>query len=117
MDELKIDASTSARGVRVLRLNGPLTLSTLFDFQKQARESTQAPIVLDLTDVPYMDSAGLGAVLGLLASCQRGGRGFGIVGVAERLQMLFRVTHVDGMIPTFSSVDQAEQHVAKSANA
>lgn len=117
MDELKIDVSTSASGVRILRLNGPLTLSTLFDFQKLARENTQAPIVLDLTEVPYMDSAGLGAVLGLLASCQRGGRGFGIVGAAERLQTLFRVTHVDGMIPTFPSVAQAEQRLAKSAGA
>jgi len=117
MDELKIDVSASASGVRVLRLHGPLTLSTLFDFQKLARENTVAPIVLDLTDVPYMDSAGLGALLGLLASCQRGGRGFGIVGAAERLQTLFRVTHVDGMIPTFPSVEQAEQRLSKSAGA
>ena len=115
MDELKIEVVSRDSGVRVIRLMGALTLGTLFDFQNVARAETHSPIVLDLTQVPYMDSAGLGAVLGLLASCQRSGRGFGIVGAAERLQTLFKVTHVDGMIPAFASIEQAEQKVTKSA--
>jgi len=117
MEELKIDVTMGASGVRVFRLNGPLTLNTLFDFQAQARAEISAPIVIDLSEVPYMDSAGLGAMLGVYASCQRSGRGFGVAGSQDRIRTLFKVTHVDGLVPNFDSVERAEQKLSKTARA
>jgi hypothetical protein len=57
--------------------------------------------------VPYMDSAGLGAMLGVLASCQWQDRGFAVSGLSERIRTLFQVTHVDGLIPVFSTAEDA----------
>jgi anti-sigma B factor antagonist len=113
-ETLKIDKSVGPTGAWILTLTGPLTLQTLFDFQQASREEATKPIVLDLTAVPYMDSAGLGSVLGMFASCQRVKRGFGLVGVTPRIRTLFQVTHVDGLLPCFDSLETAESAVIKS---
>jgi anti-sigma B factor antagonist len=115
-EPLKID-SEIASGFRVFRLTGPLTMADLFEFQDTARSDSEHPILIDLTGVPYMDSAGLGAILGILASCQRTGRKFGITGATERIQTLFKVSHVDGLIPSFDSLEAAASEIAKSATA
>ncbi len=117
MQELTIEIENAPSGVRIFRLAGPLTLNTLFEFQDLARSESDHAVVVDLSGVPYMDSAGLGAMLGLLASCHRKGRGFGIAGPTDRIKTLFSVAGVDGLIPTFGSTEIAERQLAKSASA
>jgi anti-anti-sigma factor len=112
-EDLEIQALDSPRGARVLRLHGPLTIRTLFDFQDTSRQESAAAVIVDLTDVPYMDSAGLGSVIGLFTSCQRTNRGFAIIGVSERIRTLFEVTHVDGLLPCFNSLESADAAILK----
>jgi anti-sigma B factor antagonist len=97
-----------------MKLSGQLTLQTLFDFQEMARQETK-PIVVDLTHVSYMDSGGLGSVLGVFASCQRTRRGFALMGLTERVRTLVEVSRVDGLLPCFNSLDEAESAVLKSS--
>jgi ABC-type transporter Mla MlaB component len=59
---------------RVLRLIGPLTASTALPFQNTLRGENAATIILDLSRVPYMDSSGLGSLVGTYVSCQKSGR-------------------------------------------
>ncbi len=115
-DPLKIDVE-AVPGFRILRLTGPLTLADLFEFQDIARADSEHSVLIDIAGVPYMDSAGLAAILGILASCQRTGRKFGLTGATERIQTLLKVSHVDGLIPTFDSVEAAGREIAKSASA
>jgi anti-sigma B factor antagonist len=117
MEDLKIEVQKRPSGASAIRLQGALTLNTLFEFQDLLRKEVASAIILDLSGVPYMDSAGLGAVLGVLASCQRHNRGFGVTGVTDRIKTLFTVGRVDGLIPTFDSIEAAESRVAKSAQA
>jgi anti-sigma B factor antagonist len=117
MDPLKIEVENAASGVRVFRLTGPLVLNNLFEFQDLARAEGDSAIVVELSGVPYMDSAGLGALLGILASCQRKHRGFGITGATDRIKTLFAVAGVDGLIPSFGSVEIAERDLSKAASA
>jgi anti-sigma B factor antagonist len=115
--ELTIESETGASGVKIFRLVGPLTLSSMFEFQDLARTDHNAAVVIDLSGVPYMDSAGLGAILGIMASCQRKSRGFGITGATERIQTLFTVAGVTGLIPIFDSVELAERQLSSTASA
>lgn len=87
-------------------LNGPLTLNTLFDFQKLVRQG-QTDLIIDLAGVPYMDSAGLGAILGAYASCQRTNHKFGLVNISDRVRTLFHVAHVDTVLPIITSPETA----------
>ena len=94
-----------------MKLTGPLTIQTLFDFQDAARQETEKPVIIDLTEVPYMDSAGLGSIVSVFTSCQRTARGFAVTGLSERIRTLFQVTHVDGLLPIFASLKLAEAAV------
>ena len=49
-------------------------------------------VVLDLTDVSYMDSSGLGAIDGLYLSAKRQDRVLKLINLNQRLQELFRIT-------------------------
>ena len=51
-------------GERILQLNGPLTITTLFGFRDVLRaERTAKMVILDFSQVPYVDSAGVGAIV------------------------------------------------------
>jgi anti-sigma B factor antagonist len=115
-EALVIEFEDGAKGSQIMKLSGPLTLQTLFEFQAAARKDTSKPMILDISGVPYMDSAGLGSVISLFASCQRTNRGFAIIGLTERIRILFEVTHVDGLLPCFSSLEAAEAAVVKTAS-
>ena len=112
-ETLRIDVVDGAHGARIIKLDGHLTLQTLFDFQTTARQEAARPLVVDISNVPYMDSAGLGCVISVFASCQRTNRGFAIFGLSDRIRTLFEVTHVDGLLPCFSTLEAAEASVAK----
>jgi anti-anti-sigma factor len=116
MDELGIEIAVGARpNLRTLRLTGPFTLATMFDFQDIVREGEAAITIIDLSGVPYMDSAALGAVLGFHVSCQRLGHRYALTGVSARIRTLFLVAGVDGFLVQYDTAELAEAHLAASA--
>ena len=96
-------------GTLIIRLTGPLTLRNIFDLQNLFRNMERVPLtILDLSEVPYMDSAGMGVVVNCHVHCQgRGGR-FIATGVSDRLLELFKITHVDSVIAMAPTVETAE---------
>jgi anti-sigma B factor antagonist len=106
-----IELLDGASGARIMKLSGPLTIQTLFDFQDVARRETTKPVIIDLTAVPYMDSAGLGSIVSAFTTSQRNGHGFAITGLSDRIRTLFQITRVDGLLPVFASLELAEAAV------
>jgi anti-sigma B factor antagonist len=96
-------------GCRILRLIGPLTINSLFEFQNTLRADPPLALILDLTGVPYMDSAGMGAIINYYVSAQRHGRKLVVVGVNGRVMELFRMTKVDGLLTLTPTVAEAQQ--------
>jgi anti-sigma B factor antagonist len=118
MDELKIESIPGTReGVRIIRLNGPFVLQGMFEFQSVARSGHEPVTIIDLTDVPFMDSAALGAVMGLHVSCQRQQRKYGLVGASGRLRTLFEVAGVAAILVNFRTIEEAEEKLTASAAA
>ena len=107
---LQIDRETGRiPGTQIFRLTGPLTLRNIFDLQTHFRSNDAAPLtILDLTGVPYMDSAGMGVVVNGHVHCQSRGGKFVAVGVSARILELFKMTHVDKVIAMAATVDEAE---------
>jgi anti-sigma B factor antagonist len=50
-------------GRGVMRLRGPLTTENLPPFHNAVRRDDSAVLFLDLSEVPYIDSAGLGSLV------------------------------------------------------
>jgi len=111
MDTLEIQrkAGTAAK-TTILHLNGPLTLATLFEFQDTLRQPGLENTILDLSDVPYMDSAGLGAIMSHWAHTQRNKFKFAVAGANERVRTVFEMTKVDTVLPVVASTEDAERN-------
>ena len=115
VENLSMETADGAHGSRILKLAGQLTLRTLFEFQSVTREDAGKALIVDMSGLEYMDSAGLGSVIGAFTSCQCHNRGFAIVGVSGRIRVLFQVTHVDGLLPCFETIEAAETSVAPAS--
>ena len=89
------DIPGTREGERVLRLNGPITLFNFFEFQSMVRADTSRHLVLDLNQVPYIDSAGIGALVGAYVNHQKEGRSMALVGVCKRVRDALHVTRVE----------------------
>ena len=94
--------------VQIVRMTGPLTLFNLFGFQEKIRQIEARLMVLDFEHVPYIDSAGLGAVVNLYVSSQNRGRRLGLVAVSSRVMAIFQQTKVDQVLAFYPNVEAAE---------
>jgi len=103
------DFSGSREGIRILRLVGPLTLANVFGFQSRVRADHSHALILDFTDVPLADSAGIGALVGAYVTRQKDGRSLGLVGVNQRIHQALEVTRVENLFRFFGTVAEAEQ--------
>ena len=63
--------------------------------------------ILDLTDVPYLDSAGMGAIVNGYVHCQRKGAQAIVAGVNGRAMELFVLTKVHTIVPMADSVEKS----------
>ncbi len=109
-DFLHIDDQPGSQpGQRVLRLEGGLVMTTMFQFQATVRADTSRSLIIDFTKVPYVDSAGIGALVGAYVTRQHGGRNLALVGVSERIHNALKVTHVEQFFRFFDSISAAEQ--------
>ncbi|MDE3104393.1 MAG: STAS domain-containing protein [Acidobacteriota bacterium] len=97
-----------AEGTIILKLNGPLTLSNMFTFQNEFRSLKPACLIVDMTDVPYMDSAGLGLLMNAFVLAQDEHRRFLVAGVNARIMALLEMTHTDQVLALYPTVDEAE---------
>jgi anti-sigma B factor antagonist len=98
----------SKEGTTILKLVGPLTLSNMFAFQGQFRSTKPPCLILDMTEVPYMDSAGLGLLTNYFVSAQDDNRKFLLACVSDRIMSLLQMTKVDQILKMYPSVSEAE---------
>jgi anti-anti-sigma factor len=74
-DKIQIVASQGSRaGQRILSLTGPLNIQTIFDFQTAMRAETSPALIVDFSGVTFIDSAGLGALVGVCVAAQKANR-------------------------------------------
>ena len=103
-EPLSIEDLNGARpDQRILRLKGPVVLSTLFQFQSTLRARDSRALVLDFTGVPYMDSAGIGALVGAYVTHNKDGRSLALVGVNDLIHAALQVTRVEQFFRFFNT--------------
>jgi anti-sigma B factor antagonist len=106
-EEFSIDR-TEAFPHEVLSLRGPLTAVNAPVFQNAMRREEPAEVViLDFSDVPYVDSAGLGSLVSAFISRQKTGRKIVLSGINARVQRLFEITRVQDLFLIFPSPEEA----------
>ncbi len=109
-ETLIVESLPGARsGDTILSCTGPFTIQTLFSFQGALREIGPARLlIVDLTKVPYIDSAGLGALVGAFVSGRKLDRRIVLVGAGERVTALIRMSNLEQFFPLYISRAEAE---------
>jgi anti-sigma B factor antagonist len=107
------DVSDPKNGPHILRLRGPLILTTMAEFQSRVRADQSNNLILDLTDVPYVDSAGIGALVGTYVRHQRDENGLSLVGVNHRVHEALKIAHIERFFGFFDTLGEARaKHIA-----
>ena len=102
-------------GIAVLALVGRLTVNDTPGLLKT--EATQAvadgarAVILDLAQVPYIDSTRLGELIGAHITVARQGGRLVLVCPTERITALLTLAGLGGIFETYSSLDLARQAV------
>ena len=92
--DLKLEVENSPAGILV-HCSGKITSSTgaLLDKVRPLVSNTKR-IVLDLAQVGYIDSSGLGAIVRLWSSAQKSNCAFQVTNVAPRIKELLAMTNL-----------------------
>jgi anti-anti-sigma factor len=98
---LKLDVHT-VEDATVVRLSGRLTADAAATFKEQVRALIPQTkrLVLDLSDVAYMDSSGLGAVVGVYVTAKKAGCDLQLINLSKRVRELLGLTNVLSVFET-----------------
>jgi len=102
---------------RILLLRGPITMETTPQFERAVRNENAETMILDLTDVPYIDSAGLGSLVATYVSHQKKGRHLVLTGVKPRVNKIIEVTKMKDFFVTFATTWEAVEALANTGKA
>ena len=70
-----------------------------------AIESGSSSVVIDLADVSFMDSSGLGVIVRGLKRCREADKDLDLVITNERVLKVFGITGLDQVIPIHDSIE------------
>jgi anti-sigma B factor antagonist len=70
-----------------------------------AIESGSSSLVIDLADVSFMDSSGLGVIVRGLKRCREADKDLDLVITNERVLKVFGITGLDQVIPIHDSIE------------
>lgn len=107
----------SVAGQTVFELNGSLELQQVFAFQNRMREDESLVTILDMTNIVYIDSAGIGALVNAKVSRQRRGHKLAIAGITDRAKTVLEVTKTAQFFDFYPTVAEAEAKVLPEADA
>ena len=80
----------------VVRCSGKVTLETADELRQAAREllTESQRVVLDFTGVTYLDSSGLGTIIGLMLTSKKSGRQLKLINLTPRVREIFTLTRL-----------------------
>lgn len=107
-----MDVSVEGRpgGVAVVHLTGRLDLLSAADVKRrlaQAVADGYHRLVLDLGMVTFIDSSGLGAVIGALKDARVAGGDLRLARVGEQARLILELTTLDRVLRPYPTVEEA----------
>ncbi|AJG41142.1 anti-sigma factor antagonist [Thermotoga sp. RQ7] len=94
----------------IVKVHGEIDAYNSSELKEQLRNlvssTDKKKIVLDLSSVSYMDSAGLGTLVVILKDAKINGKEFTLSSLKESILRIFKLTHLDKI---FKIVDTTEE--------
>jgi len=113
--KLKID-KREANGITILTCHGRIMFgedsNALRDVARQALATSARTVVINLSDVTYLDSGALGMLVGLCSASRSEGAHIKLAALGQRLR---DVLHTTKLVSIFEVYDTEEQALASLA--
>ncbi len=94
----------------VITVKGDIDAYHSADFKKEVKEKMAnfngMKVVLDLSSVSYIDSAGLGSLVAILKDARNAGKSFALAALKPNVKRIFEMTRLDKV---FRIVDTPEE--------
>ena len=105
---LDLDKDAKSDGtIAIYHAKGKLSLETVSGFVQQLRPDESSTLVLDLSGVSFLDSAGVGALVSLFVSRRNQGRTLALAALTPQAKAVVMVAGLQNMLPIYATVDEA----------
>ncbi len=97
-------------GVRVLSLQGPIDVSQAMDLREVLGQQIDGPaarVVVDLTDVTFIDSSGIGVLVTAHRTADAAGAMLALAGARTTVGRVFELTRTNRLLRIYPTVDEA----------
>jgi anti-sigma B factor antagonist len=98
---------SSNDSVTIYRLSGKLSLETVSDFIQRLRPDPAQHLVLDVSGVKFLDSAGVGALVSLFVNRRSHGKTFALAALQPQARAVVTVAGLQKILPICASVEEA----------
>ena len=98
----------STDDVTVYQLKGKLSLETVASFIPQMRQEGARRVVLDMSGVSFLDSAGVGALVSLFVSRNQG-KSFALAALPPQATAVVTVAGLQKLLPVSQTVEEASR--------
>jgi anti-sigma B factor antagonist len=96
--------------VSLIKGRGRLDFNTANNFKKYLKETVeqgQVKIVLDITDVSFIDSSGLGAIVAGLRAANQAGGDVKLAGLSPQIRMIFELARLHKVFEITETAQEA----------
>jgi anti-anti-sigma factor len=107
-----VSQPSSLTGQQILQLQGPFTSTASAIFVDAVAAADAPRLILDLTEVPMVDSMAVGALVRAFVSCHKSGRKLALVGLNHRVHNVLHLTGIAPLFDTYATVAEAEAGLA-----
>jgi anti-sigma B factor antagonist len=107
---MQIDLSRESERVSIVAPRGRLDLSSASTFRERLRQvitAGTARLVVDLAEVTFVDSSGLGAVIGGLKAARRVGGDLRIARPNQQVQLVLKLTSLNKVLRPYETLEEA----------
>lgn len=106
--DLRVEASQP--GTAVVRLDGRLDLVSAGEAKQRMVETVeggQRRLVVDMGNVDFVDSSGLGAIIGALKAARQAGGDLRIARPTSQLLSILELTMLDRVLRPYETIEEA----------
>jgi anti-sigma B factor antagonist len=99
--------ASSNETTTVYHAKGKLSLETVSGFVQQLRPDVSPTLVLDMSGVNFLDSAGVGALVSLFVNRRNHGKVLALAALPPQAKAVVLVAGLHNMLPIYATVEDA----------
>ena len=103
-----VQQPSTKEGQTILTLKGAMTSGSAAAFVEAIAAVASPRLILDMTEVPFVDSMAVGSLVRAFVSCHKAGRKLVLVGLNYRVKNILQITGVDPLFEIYATIADAQ---------